>query len=366
VIWFGNVQTFVNPVTLKKIAEFVGAWILPVLFIGFMKSPLGAQVCERTGVELSAKKVLAYLLYPFKKETNTDSNENTEGRRKEFLLLIKQGLKVMFVDITIQFATTISVYLALNKDSAIAYQIMAMQSRLPSYGMSATRAMALLIVIMGPVFLKAGIFVDFVKMNVLSLVMLVLLIVAATTPFVHDLALLSGTNACEYASTSECVPYFNKVFGENGEGGTYTLFYSYHIFAAASCIEMILIIFRAVLMTLMDFDFLVYTAIAAGISYIPAIVIVEVAPVGFRQQAIAYFGTIYFPQLVMTLCFAYRLVVLLRKISNGEPGPWSLVTASTPPPAIKDKDMAAKAIAAASFEANAANYSGSGHEEIAM
>ena len=49
-IWFANVGTFGNPVTLLAIAEFVQDWLAPVLFTLFLVSPLGEQIRDRTWV----------------------------------------------------------------------------------------------------------------------------------------------------------------------------------------------------------------------------------------------------------------------------------------------------------------------------
>ena len=47
-IWFGNVGTFPNPLTLLGIAEISKDWIMPVLYLCFLLSPTGEQVRERT------------------------------------------------------------------------------------------------------------------------------------------------------------------------------------------------------------------------------------------------------------------------------------------------------------------------------
>ena len=47
-IWFANVGTFGNPLTLLAIAEFVKDWISPLFYIAYLQSPLAAQIRERT------------------------------------------------------------------------------------------------------------------------------------------------------------------------------------------------------------------------------------------------------------------------------------------------------------------------------
>lgn len=47
-IWFGNVETYPNPITLLGIAEFFMDWASPIALLLFLVSPMGAQIRERT------------------------------------------------------------------------------------------------------------------------------------------------------------------------------------------------------------------------------------------------------------------------------------------------------------------------------
>lgn len=47
-IWFGNIQTTTNPLTLLGIGEIVMDYLIPSLLIGFIVSPMGSQIRERT------------------------------------------------------------------------------------------------------------------------------------------------------------------------------------------------------------------------------------------------------------------------------------------------------------------------------
>jgi len=192
------------------------------------------------------------------------------------------------------------------------------------------------------------------------------LIVGATIPYLSVLALSSGANACAYASSEQCVSYFVNVFGENATGGDYTLPYTYHVFPIAASIDASLLVLRAILLTCLDFDYMLYATIAAGISYIPAICVVKFAGVSFQKQAVGFFSAMYVPQFVLVCAFSIRLYFIIKKLSNGEEGPWSKERRVSSMTAIKDKtaaiDIGAKAINAAEAEAkanaNAANYNG--------
>jgi len=48
--------------------------------------------------------------------------------------LLIDGLKIMFMDVTIQCCISLSIYLAVTRDGAVGYQLAALQSALPAYG----------------------------------------------------------------------------------------------------------------------------------------------------------------------------------------------------------------------------------------
>jgi len=324
-IWFGNVATFPNLITLLGISEFAQDWVTTLLLLGLLLSPLGKPIAERTGLELSAKKVFSYFLAPFQKKSNANGEEETE-QSEDTGGVLQQGLKIMCIDITIQSCLTCSTYLALNADSAVAYQLTALQSELPQYGLGYAVGMSMCIKMMGPMFLSQGkpkAFSTFVMWNLAAVFFLVVLIIGLTVPSLDGLTAVSGLNACAFASSSECLPYFNKVFGKNGEGGPYTLFFTYYVFPAAASLDCIMLILRAILMTCLDFDFMVLATLVAGCSYIPTIAVVQYGGFGFEEQAIGYFAAAYVPIIVLVLCFGGRLGVILRKISNGETGSWT-------------------------------------------
>jgi hypothetical protein len=318
-------------VTLLALAEFVQDWLAPVLFTLFLVSPLGEQIRDRTGLNLSLKKIFSYMMMPFQSKTNAEGNNevtDTSASQKdeETKTLVKQGLKLMFIDVTLQVCMSCSKYISLNVDSATTYQLTALESELPVYGVAYAFSIGVTVKIMGPLLLlnlSPKTFVKFINWTILSAFLLVAVVIGSTVPFVRGLALKSGTNACAYASSSECLPFFDKVMGVNGEGGIFTLPFTYYIFPIASSLEVFLLIFRAILLTCLDFDFMLVATIAAGISYIPAILIVQYASLDFQQQAIGYFAAFYIPQIVLVLCCAVRIVLIIRKMNNDEPGPWS-------------------------------------------
>ena len=47
-IWFPNMATYPNPITLLGIAEFAKDWSLPLVLIAYLKSPLSTQIRDHT------------------------------------------------------------------------------------------------------------------------------------------------------------------------------------------------------------------------------------------------------------------------------------------------------------------------------
>lgn len=342
VIWFGGNATFTypyNPLTFMGLADLASEWIVPLSLLGYLASPIGKRTRERIGFEFSAEKVYASLLMPFRKDTR---DARIWG---ECVVLLKQGMKVMVSAITIQLCTTCSIYMAQYSDSAVAYQITALESRLPIYVISWIVVPCYIVKFLSPHFLSRkrthDIFVRYAKLNLLAVVLLAAGIFGATINYREDLAFKSGTNACEFASSSECLPYFNKIFGENASEGPFTLVGTYDIFPFIASIEVALMMLRAILVACNDFDAMVFASVAAAISYIPAILIVQFEGFGFEQQAIGYIGAAYIPKFVMVLFVLGRLAVILPRISRGQPGPWSQLEVEWALPSAPEKDATA-------------------------
>ena len=195
-IWFTTVNNSTNRLLLLAGAEFTSAWALPILAIVFICSPLGAELREHTGFKLELSKLHKSLLDTFLRSnddimTNDDGDENVElepaNRDKNYGTdnidqeeqlhketetcgstedqvaptsspppepestkdLLKDGLKIMAMDVAIQFCISLSVYLALLKDAATGYQLTALQSALPTYGIAYALGMGIVLKIVG-------------------------------------------------------------------------------------------------------------------------------------------------------------------------------------------------------------------------
>mmetsp|Transcript_13230 Transcript_13230/g.31093 ORF Transcript_13230/g.31093 Transcript_13230/m.31093 type:complete len:233 (+) Transcript_13230:1890-2588(+) len=220
--------------------------------------------------------------------------------------------------------------------------------------------MSVMVKFMGPLLLANSmpkIFVNFVNLNVLATIFSIILVNGITIPFFDNIAIISGTNACQYASSSECIPYFDKVFGLNGGGGLYTLIFTYKFFSVATSLDIAFLMFRSFLIVCLDFHFMTIATAVACVFYVPAIGVVQYTAVDFQEEAIGYLVAYYVPKLVLILLYGVRIIVVNRKISRGEPGPWSPKQEKRATRlASMDPKMTAAAIEAAGLEAAAANY----------
>ncbi|KAK1734205.1 hypothetical protein QTG54_015208 [Skeletonema marinoi] len=166
--------------------------------------------------------------------------------------LAKEGLCIMACDLAVQLSKFLAIYLALATDAATAtaYQLAALDSYLPSYGVAWT--------------LEYGYFFKLVRVYLICAFLVIPLILGTTLPqkFEQGLALSSGQNACEYAHSSQCVQFFTNVYGGNAEGGEFTLFRTFSVFAFGAATESLLIVVRAMIITLFDFRYMLQSTVA--------------------------------------------------------------------------------------------------------
>jgi hypothetical protein len=189
IVWFTSVSGSSNPILVLAFAEFTSNWVLPVLAIAYLVSPLGAELREHTGVVLQISKFREYVALHFASTPRNDEagtakdaaisagEPGTAARKSEddVLLaepqvdhascavenlgeepgavseepgavsesppppettqaLLREGLKIMFMDVAVQVCISLSIYLALSSNAAEAYQLTALQSALPTYG----------------------------------------------------------------------------------------------------------------------------------------------------------------------------------------------------------------------------------------
>jgi len=166
-------------------------------------------------------------------------------------------------------------------------------------------------------------YIVFTRITVISVLLFIPIIIVSIVPFVFPIAYEAGTNSCEFAYDTQCVPFFSKVFGTNALGGKYTLPFTFNALAFSQSADSIFMVLRAVLLSMKDFDYLLYSTLAAGVMYIPAILVVTLAPTDFKDQAISYYIAMNIPQMILIFASLPRIFFNLKRMKDGIKGPWS-------------------------------------------
>ena len=219
VIWFANISKPIEPLLLLAFGEAAVPYCMLVLMFLYLKSPLGQTIREDTGVDLSITKLCQSFgqLVPSNVNDSTSQQEdeadaNVEEPSNEAEAdatvgdkpsheaepdsstneLVKEGLCIMALDVGVQLSKSVAVYLALTSDAATAYQLTALDSYLPPFGIAYTTGMAFALKIIGPIFLSMKEYGYFFKLSRVYLVaafLLIPLILGATVPFNQGMAL---------------------------------------------------------------------------------------------------------------------------------------------------------------------------------
>jgi len=359
-IWFTFVgttsSTMVNPLTLVGISDYVSDFTTPVLALLYLGTPLGYEICNRTGVTLSWTKLVSIFHFTSSSSTSISTSTSTKDTNdiiNETTTLIKDsengkvtvkdngnfddgmstwnllldGLKVMFMDVAIQGCVSFTLYVALVQDSAVAYQISALQSALPSYGYAYAFVISMMFKLVGSQLLAEMKYEKFVKFATICTICVLLLIPGIMISVVqdrHEIALRYGSNACSYLKEKECSKFFIGIFGVHGDGvGDFTLQHTFAALAFGSIIDSISLVLRSILLSLLDFNFLVKATICAVVfAYVPAMYIATFYNAPFQGQAIAYYIAMNIPQLFLVVVFLVRLYNYFQRILNGGEGPW--------------------------------------------
>lgn len=151
IIWFSCIsKAAIEPLLLLAWGEFAVPYCTVALVVCYMLLPLGHTIRDNTGVTLSFTslfkgfKALFRVIYTDGSQQPTEvqsllDNEGDGGVSDEgstTKALVKEGLMIMGLDLGVQLAKSLTIYLALTTDASTAYQLTALDSYLPSYGMA--------------------------------------------------------------------------------------------------------------------------------------------------------------------------------------------------------------------------------------
>ena len=318
-LWFGLVPSFPH----HKLAVLGGARLAgPILAFAALGGGLLAQAqlrrqyglrplcCALSRVRASISDAHGLLM--------RSTREPLFGR--DFLLT---SLKAMTVDLTQQLSLTIGVYVAAHTGVATSYQIAAMQSAKPSYGIAWVQSFAMALKVMGSKEIAAGTregYRSFACQVILfaayTLAVAGIACVAGIVPYASAVGYHWGESACFYASEAGCAALYEHIFvGANGLGTSFVVF----AFVAAANTSFVLL--KAGCYATLDFDFMAVASLAALVLvFTPALL---VAVYVFDASVASLYIAMYAPHFVLVPAFGARLAYNVRRMLRGEEGPWT-------------------------------------------
>jgi hypothetical protein len=235
---------------------------------------------------------------------------------------IVHGLQAMILDVSVQLAITIGVYMSAYEGLADLYQMSSMQAAMPSYGTAYSIACAYFMKLAGSMLIGRKDYDRFQMLTYLALgtsAALVVVVFATVLPYKNALAFYYGENACVFASEEACMPVYVGMFGSTA-GTPDTLQRSMDVFTVAAAAKCVYIVVKAGLYACFDFKFLAICGILSlVVLFAPAICIAHFA---FGTPA-AIYAAMYSPTIVLTCVFTARLFWNTVQMRKGEEGPWS-------------------------------------------
>jgi len=248
---------------------------------------------------------------------------------------IKHGLIAMVLDLCVQLCITIGIYAAGELGLPQLYQLSAMQAAMPTYGTSWALGVGYAIrlvgagLVGGQQYFAFGMFVH--SMTACGLAFAVLT-VGTVIPWRRAVAFGYGSQACQFASDTNCLPIYAGMFGE-GDSITNTLQASFGVFAPAAGSYSLFMITKAGLYACFDFAFMAWWSVAAlFVVFLPGILVASQV----YKTAAALYVAMYLPMLFLAIVFYIKLLVNLRRMNAGQPGPWKerarAMTAPNVPP----------------------------------
>jgi len=235
-----------------------------------------------------------------------------------FVEVAREGLALMIVDLSIQLSLTITIYVAASQSFEDAYKLSAVQSAYWTFGPAYMMGFTVFLKLLGAQMIARREFSDFVKVFSFAAILTTSLagaaIIAAHVKRV-PVGYFYGESACIFATQKECAPVYANIFE-----GPDQLASVFEVFGPTVGLQLVFLLMRAGLSTCHDFMFMAKSsAFSFVVVYIPAILVARYA----IQRAAAYYVAMYLPHFVLIAIFGVRMVSHLRKLLNGQEGPWT-------------------------------------------
>lgn len=296
-------------------AYFAQAAVPVICFFSFFTSSTPFR--DYTGV--------SFMRTQHEPQTARDVMEAADGKEyksprisQEQRALIIDGLRVMMLDLCLTLASTITYYVALSHSAATTYELNALQSATPAFGVSYTFAIAYFAKILGAQFMGRGTHTHFrTLIHITMAAVFVIMVIQMSLIFseIDAVAYYFSKPACEFAGTESCAPLYRDIFLANDNVRDVFVCFA-PIVAIVSAFNPL----RAFVSVCLDFDFMCRSAVAAFVfGFVPAICITTAV----GTTATGLYISQNMPIIILTVIFAIRLRCNLHKMDAGIDGPWS-------------------------------------------
>jgi len=248
----------------------------------------------------------------------------TSGARSSKTAILKDGLYAMIVEVSNEFAKTISVYfVAVTLGAGAFYQVSANTSAYQIYGLALASAALINMKLTGSQFIMAGLHKHFTWLLEFCTVFCVLVGLVFSTwqtlPHTLGISFNLGEQACQYAAESACLPIYEGVFGGGLQGSGTSIQQTMYTVSTIMLIRAMYRLVRSGLYACQDFKWMAKISIGCFICiFLPAIVLWHY----FLKTTLAAVFIMVVPNIVATFAFGWRLRSNLHKMSRSEAGPW--------------------------------------------
>mmetsp|Transcript_92950 Transcript_92950/g.262772 ORF Transcript_92950/g.262772 Transcript_92950/m.262772 type:complete len:693 (+) Transcript_92950:145-2223(+) len=234
----------------------------------------------------------------------------------------RQGLQAMALEVCVQFGMSFGIYMAGSMGMGPLYQVSAMQSAMPLYGIAFSTCLGYAGKLIGSVLIGRQcfhMFRGFVGVVTFWSCAFALLAILATLPFRSQLAFQYGAHACIYATEPACAPVYASIFGQ-GKRMNGSLQDSFYAFTLAVAAMSLFNSMKCVLYGCFDFQFMAKAGVATLLFiYVPLICIARFA----IESTKALYLAMYVPVIALAVIFLLRIRLLTDRMVRGLPGPWA-------------------------------------------
>lgn len=220
--------------------------------------------------------------------------------------VLKDGILAMILDLALQFAGTTSVYVAAFVSLQDMYQLSAAGAALPQFSAYAT-AVGYVVRLVGGALVGREAYAEFTQlMKVMVVLSVILGIISAVGIYWNktSLAAYYSVQACEFASSRECLEIYAGLYAEGLGKYDTTIFTTFDVFGLTAMATCIFNVVKAGLYACQDFKYMAVASLwVMLLVFLPVLLLARF----FFVSATALYVASVLPSWVLTVVFLLRL-----------------------------------------------------------